>query len=73
MKKRAVLAKIDAAKTELTAAEADLDKVLREIRMAPRAEKTAISEVVQKAFTELRAARAKLVELEEDLVAEPDD
>jgi hypothetical protein len=73
MKKKAVLAKIVAAKTEMTAAETDLDKVLREIRMAPRAEKTAISEVVQKAFAELRAARIKLVELEEELSAEPDD
>jgi hypothetical protein len=73
MNKAAVLAKIEAAKNEMTAASSDLERILREIKIAPRAEKTKISEVVEKAFAELRAARAKLVELEQELGADPDD
>jgi hypothetical protein len=70
MKTSAILAKIEEATREMAAAEGDLDRLLREIRVAPRAEKTTISEVVQKAFAELRAARSKLVELQEDLIAD---
>ena len=70
MKTTAILAKIEEATREMTAAESDLDRILREIRVAPRAEKTTISEVVQKAFSELRNARSKLVELQEELRAD---
>ena len=72
MNKKALLEKIAAAKVEMGAAEVDLEKVLREIRVAPRAEKTTMSDVVQKAFVELRSAKARLLELE-TLVAEEAD
>ena len=73
MNKAAVLAKIESAKNQMGAAEADLDRVIRDIRIAPRAQKTTISDALQKAFAELRAARARLVELEQLVVADPDD
>lgn len=72
MNKKALLDKLQAAKTEMNAAEADLEKLLREIRVAPRAEKTTMSDVVQKAFAELRSAKARLLELEELVVEEAD-
>ncbi|WP_437965023.1 hypothetical protein WMF04_35965 [Sorangium sp. So ce260] len=56
--------KITAAKQEITDAETNLEKALGEIEIAPRADKMAVSEVVQEAFTKLRAARTNLVELE---------
>ncbi|WP_437808474.1 hypothetical protein [Sorangium sp. So ce1078] len=56
--------KITAAKQEITDAETNLEKALGEIQVAPRADKMAVSEVVQEAFTKLRAARTNLVELE---------
>ena len=64
MNKRKLLEKITAAKTELMEAEADLDRCMREIRIAPRAEKTTITAMVEAAFSKLRSARADLVELE---------
>ena len=72
MNKKALLDKLQAAKTEMNAAEADLEKLLREIRVAPRAEKTTMSDVGQQAFAELRSAMARLLELEELVVEEAD-
>lgn len=72
MKKKIVLAKIETAKREIAQAEVDLDKALREIVSAPRAEKTAVSEVVKAAFTNLRTARVTLGELEEIVSTDPD-
>jgi len=73
MKKAALLAEMEAAERDIGAAEEDLGRMLREIKVAPRAEKTTITEVVERAFTTLRAARARLVRLEEALAAEADD
>jgi hypothetical protein len=56
--------KIDAAKTEIALAESELEMVLTQIRSAPRAEKTNVSEVVESAFQRLRKARQALVEFE---------
>lgn len=64
MLKKNLLEKITAAKQEITDAETNLEKALGEIQVAPRADKMAVSEVVQEAFTKLRAARTNLVELE---------
>jgi hypothetical protein len=64
MNELAVIAKLDAAKNELSLAEGDLGRAIREIRVAPRAEKTAISDVLEHAFARLSAARAALVDLE---------
>jgi hypothetical protein len=59
-----LLEKIDAAKKEIALAESELELVLTQIRAAPRAEKTNVSEVVESAFQRLRNARRALVELE---------
>lgn len=71
-KKKLLLSKIESAKTGLSDAEGDLEKVLREIRIAPRAQKTTISAVVEDAFAKLRAARATLGDLEEIVVKDED-
>jgi hypothetical protein len=68
-----ILAKIAVAKKDMLGAEEDLEKVLREMQVVPRAEKTSISKVVEDAFAKLRAARANLVDLETSLKAEAED
>jgi hypothetical protein len=73
MKKAALVAEIESTSQDIKAAEHDLDRVLREIQVAPRAEKTTITEVVEKAFVTLRAARERLTRLEQSLLAEADD
>lgn len=55
---------ITGAQRELSEAEGELDKVLGEIRVALRAEKTAIAGAVEDAFAKLRRAKSKLTELE---------
>lgn len=64
IKKAPILAKIKDAKQVITQAEKDVEKVLREVRVAPRAEKTTIAKGVQEAFVKLRAAKTSLIELE---------
>ncbi|KYF51415.1 hypothetical protein BE08_32235 [Sorangium cellulosum] len=64
MQKKTLLEKVTAAKQEIADAESNLERALREIQVAPRADKTTVSEVVQAAFTKLRAARTNLTELE---------
>lgn len=56
--------KIAAARTEIADAESALEKIVSEIDLAPRAEKTTVTAVVEDAFTKLRAARLHLEELE---------
>ncbi len=64
-----VRGKIDAALTEVGAAEAALAALLLELRRAPRAEKVTVTEVIENAFARLRAARQELARLH-DLVAD---
>ncbi len=61
----AFLARVTSAKNEMIAAESELEKALGEIRVAPRAEKTTISAIVEAAFENVKSARAKLVQLEQ--------
>jgi hypothetical protein len=68
-----VVSKVQAAKTELTKAEADIEKLLRELRVKARAEKTTISEVLQTAFNKLRSARRNVEALEEIIATDHDD
>jgi hypothetical protein len=63
-KRKMILDKIKKAKADITTAEGDLEKVLREMRTLPRAEKTTVSKPVGDAFDKLRAAKANLNELE---------
>jgi hypothetical protein len=60
----AIRTSIEAARTDLAEAEIELEKAMRAIRVAPRAEKTTISELLEAAFLKLKAARATLGELE---------
>ena len=64
------LAKLEAAKRDVEAAEGQLEALLSEILVAPRAEKTAVSRVVENALQRLRAARSSLVEAEATLAPE---
>ena len=59
-----LLQEIRSAKDAVADAEGDLTRLLREVQAAVRAEKTTISEALQKAFDKLRAARGQLVRLE---------
>jgi hypothetical protein len=60
-----VLEEIRAAKNAAADAENDLARLLSEILVAPRAEKTTISEALHNAFQKLRDAREHLGRLEE--------
>ena len=62
---RALLAsKLDAAKRDVTEAEADIEKLIAELRATVRADKTTISAGLAAAFNKLRAARFHLEALE---------
>jgi hypothetical protein len=63
-KKTLQLTKLDVAKREVGRAEKDIDRLLGEVRVAPRAEKTTVSQVLEDAFAALRAAKTELAELE---------
>ena len=60
-----LLQEIKSAKDAVADAEGDLARLLGEIQTGVRAEKTTISEALQKAFDKLRAARGHLVRLED--------
>jgi hypothetical protein len=68
-----LVSKVEAAKHELTEAEADIEKLLRELRAKARAEKTTISEVLETAFNKLRSARGNVEALEELIDTDHDD
>ena len=69
MEKHDLLSMVSLARQELSEAESELDKVMGEIRVALRAEKTSIASVVEAAFARLRRAKSKLAELETKLSA----
>lgn len=56
---------LDAALTEVAAAEAALDVVLRDLRAGVRAEKVTITAAVESAFTRLRHSREVLARAKE--------
>ena len=66
----AALEKIDVARRELDDADGELARLLQEVRVAPRAEKTTVSRVVEDALGKLRAARAYLSDLERQLASD---
>jgi hypothetical protein len=61
---------LEAAKTALSDGERDLDRVIQGMEVAARAEKTWVTGVVEDAFEKLRAAKARLADLEKVI---PDD
>jgi hypothetical protein len=62
---------IQAAKLEISGAEIEIERLLTEIPVTARAEKTTIPDALDAALSKLRAAKASLVELEKLLAAEP--
>jgi hypothetical protein len=71
MLKPTLIAKIVDSKKEIGEAQAALDKLLRELQIAPRAEKSIASGVIEAALAKLRIALANLGQLES--LAEEDD
>ena len=72
MKDKIVLDEIRAAKNGVADAESDLARLMKAIEVAPRAEKTTISEALHDAFQKLRDAREHLGKLETLLLAKDD-
>jgi hypothetical protein len=62
--KKEFASRLAAAIEEVTAAEAHLTTLFREIRLAPRAEKTTVSKAVEEALARLSAARTSLLDLQ---------
>jgi phage-related tail protein len=62
--------RIETALREMTEAENELGRVLRELRGGPRAEKTAVSAVVEAALAKLKVARATVADLQKLLDAQ---
>ncbi len=57
--------RVASAHDEVSAADKDLTEILRRIRVAPRADKTTISNAVEQALSRLRVAQAELLKLRE--------
>ncbi len=72
MNKKLLLSKLDAAKRDISAAETDLEKALRDLQVAPRAEKTTISKVLEDAFSKVKEARTYLTDLETLVLSDKD-
>jgi len=70
-KKKLILKNVSSTKQEIEDAERGLSKVLQELDAAPRAQKTTITGVVQKAFDRLHSARESLERLEKLIKGEP--
>jgi hypothetical protein len=64
MSDKSILDEIRVAKDRVADAENDLARLLKEIEVSPRAEKTTITEALQSAFQKLRDARERLGTLE---------
>ena len=58
-------AKIDSAKRRLMTAEREMEGALKQVGGAPRADKSIISDALSIAFSELKAARQDLADLEQ--------
>lgn len=71
-KKSKLLERIKRAEEALEVADGELEEVLRAVRVAPRAEKTMITQVVGEAFGKMKAAKASLVDLEAILATDDD-
>lgn len=64
MKSESVLEAIAVARNDVADAESELAGLLKEVELAPRAEKTTISETLRVAIRKLRDGREHLVKLE---------
>lgn len=66
MDKKRLLESVSKSKADITNAERELERVVRE--MSPTLEKMTVSKVVGDAFDKLREAKANLIELERVLL-----
>ncbi len=64
MNKAAILEKVGVARQELNDAQTNLEKVLRELKVAVRADKSMIGEALEAAFSKVKLASKDLSELE---------
>jgi len=64
--------KVETARAAVAEAEKNLDRVLGQIELAAPLQETWVTEVVEAAFSRLRAAREDLVNLERSISAEKD-
>jgi hypothetical protein len=71
--KQTILTKVHTAATEVSESVDDLDKLLAELKSAPRAEKTTISKIVEAAFLRLKNARVALTDVETLLKKEKEE
>jgi hypothetical protein len=71
MDKQAVLDKINVARQELDFAEANLGKVLRELKVADRADKSMIGEALEAAFSKVKLASKDLGDLQKLIATAP--
>ena len=62
--KETILSKVQLATAEVSESVTDLDKLLADLKSAPRAEKTTISKIIEEAFSRLKTARSALVDVE---------
>jgi hypothetical protein len=72
MSDKSILDELRVAKDRVADAGSDLARLLKEIEVSPRAEKTTISEALHNAFQKLRDARERLGKLE-TLIGAKDD
>lgn len=72
LNKSLLISKLEQARRDVTDAEGDLRRLIREMLAAPRAEKTTLPAVIDDAFAKLRSARTDLGEIEGLIAAEPD-
>lgn len=70
--KQLLIDKIERARNEVVSAESDLERLLGALEAVPRAQKTAVSQVVEEAFKKLRAAKTDLVDLQTLVTSTPD-
>jgi len=73
MKASVVKAEVDAALGEVETAAHALETLLKELQIAPRAEKVQVSTAIETAFTRLRSARDALAKLHDAASRESDE
>jgi hypothetical protein len=71
--KQTILTKVHTAATEVSESVNDLDKLIAQLKSAPRAEKTTISKIVEEAFLRLKNARVALIDVEKLLRKEKEE
>ncbi len=63
-RRSSALATLEAGKRAVEDAEAELERALSELRVLPRAEKTAVSAAIESALSRVKLARASVIDAE---------